>query len=207
MSVPPGTLPGGRLKKSPRRPGSEGEAFESQTGSPRPNTIQRLIQRVAATPVASAVLSALLHRVDRCVLWASHGRATATSWLSGLPVVALTTTGARSRRLRTVPLVGLFEGSNVVVVASNFGSRRHPSWCLNLRARPEAVLTYRGRAFSVRAQEAAGEEYDRCWAMALQRYAGFQAYARRSRGRRIPVVLLRLQGAMQGVEAQPPSGA
>jgi deazaflavin-dependent oxidoreductase (nitroreductase family) len=118
-------------------------------------------------------------------------------------VVVLTTTGARSRRPRSVPLVGLFKGDDVVVVASNFGSRRHPSWCLNLRARPEALLTYGGRAFSVRAREAAGEEYDRCWAMALQRYAGFQAYAHRSRGRRIPVVLLRLQG----VEAQPPSGA
>jgi deazaflavin-dependent oxidoreductase (nitroreductase family) len=160
----------------------------------RANTIQRLIQRVAATTAASAVLAALLHRVDRCILWASHGRATATSWLSGLPVVVLTTTGARSRRLRSVPLVGLFEGGHVVVVASNFGSRRHPSWCLNLRARPEAVLTYRGRTFSVTARETAGEEYDRCWAMALQRYSGFQAYARRSGGRRIPILLLHPQG-------------
>jgi deazaflavin-dependent oxidoreductase (nitroreductase family) len=167
--------------------------------------IQRLIQRLAATPVASIVLAALLHRVDRSFLWASRGRATATSWLSGLPVVVLTTIGARSRRPRSVPLVGLFQGGEVVVVASNFGSRRHPSWCLNLRAFPEAVLTHRGRAFNVRAREAAGEEYDRCWAMALKRYAGFQAYARRSRGRRIPVVLLRLEGAMQGVEALLPS--
>jgi deazaflavin-dependent oxidoreductase (nitroreductase family) len=201
--MPPEILPGGKLEKSLLGRGSEEGLFEPQTGSLRPNTIQRLIQRIAATSVASAVLAALLHRVDRSVLWASHGRATATSLLSGLPVVVLTTTGARSRRLRSVPLVGLFEGGNVVVVASNFGSWRHPSWCLNLRACPEALLTYGGRAFSVRAQEAAGEEYDRCWAMALQRYAGFQAYAHRSRGRRIPVVLLRLQG----VEAQPPSGA
>jgi len=203
----PGTLPGGKLEQFPLGRGSEEGLFEPQTGSLRPNTIQRLIQRVAATPAASAVLSALLHRVDRYVLWASHGRATATSWLSGLPVVVLTTTGARSRRLRTVPLVGLFEGGNVVVVASNFGSRRHPSWCLNLRARPEAVLTYRGRDFSVRAREAAGEEYDRCWAMALQRYPGFQAYARRSGGRRIPVVVLRLQGTTHGVEAHSTSSA
>jgi deazaflavin-dependent oxidoreductase (nitroreductase family) len=187
------------------RRGSEGALFESQAGLPRPNTIQRLIQRVAATPVASAVLAVLLHRVDRSVLWASHGRATATSWLSGLPVVVLTTIGARSHRPRSVPLVGLFKGGEVVVVASNFGSRHHPSWCLNLRAFPEAILTHRGRAFNVRAREAAGEEYDGCWAMALQRYAGFQAYARRSRGRRIPVVLLRPQGAMPMVDPQRPT--
>ena len=199
--MPLGNHPGGTFVEPPSHRGSVDRIVEPLIGPVRPNTIQRLIQRVAATPAASAVLAALLHRVDRCVLWASHGRATATAWLSGLPVVVLTTTGARSGRLRSVPLVGLFEGGDVVVVASNFGSRRHPSWCLNLRARPEAVLAYRGRAFNVTSREAAGDDYDRYWAMALQRYSGFQSYARRSRGRRMPVVLLRLQRTTQGGEA------
>ena len=181
------------------------EIVEPQAGSVRPNTFQRLIQRAAATPAASAVLAAVLHRVDQFVLWASKRRATATSWLSGLPVVVLTTTGARSGRLRSVPLVGLFDGDDVVVVASNFGSRRHPSWCLNLRTRPAAVLTYRGRAFGVTAREAAGKEYERCWAMALQRYPGFQAYARRSRGRRIPVLRLHPEGTT--LEEQAPTAS
>jgi deazaflavin-dependent oxidoreductase (nitroreductase family) len=199
--MPLGNHPGGRFVEPPSHGGSVDRIVEPLIGSVRPNTIQRLIQRVAATPAASAVLAALLHRVDRCVLWASHGRATATSWLSGLPVVVLTTTGARSGRLRSVPLVGLFEGGEAVVVASNFGSRRHPSWCLNLRARPEAVLTYRGRALSVTARETAGDDYDRYWAMALQRYSGFQAYARRSRGRRIPIILLHPRGTTARREA------
>lgn len=205
MSASPWATLGGNSNKSPLNRGSGDGIVEPAAGSVRPNTFQRLIQRVAASPAASAVLTALLHRVDRFVLWASHGRATATSWLSGLPVVVLTTTGARSRRLRSVPLVGLFEGDHVAVVASNFGSPRHPSWCFNLRAIPEAVLTYRGRAFRVTAREVSAEEYERYWAMALQRYSGFQAYALRSRGRRIPVILLHRQGTT--LEEQAPTAS
>ena len=136
------------------------------------------------------LLAVVLHRLDRILLWSTRGRATVTSLLTALPVVVLTTTGARSRRPRSVPLVGIRVGDDMLVVASNFGARYHPAWCLNLRAEPRAIVTYRGRSVGVTAREAGPEERSRYWSLALQHYAGFEAYARRASGRQIPLVIL-----------------
>ncbi len=58
--------------------------------------------------------------------------------LGKAPVLLLTTTGRKSGRRRTTPLVYLPDGDNMVVIASNGGSDRHPDWWLNLMvAQPE----------------------------------------------------------------------
>src|SRR5215831_11916000 len=64
--------------------------------------------------------------------------------LANSPVLLLTTTGRRSRKQRTVPLLYLIDGSNVVLVASNGGAVRHPAWWLNLQTTPEAWIQIRG---------------------------------------------------------------
>ena len=60
----------------------------------------------AATRVGAWLFVRVLHRVDRLAFRLSRGRRTVTSVLSGLPVVMLTTTGARSGLARTVPVLG-----------------------------------------------------------------------------------------------------
>ena len=45
---------------------------------------------------------------------------------------------------RTVPFLGLPDGEGVVVIASNYGRRRHPAWYHNLRAHPEATVAVGG---------------------------------------------------------------
>jgi deazaflavin-dependent oxidoreductase (nitroreductase family) len=171
---------------------------EWTTGEHPPNLLQRGVQRAAATLVASAVLAAVLPHVDRAVLRLTRGRRTATSALTGLPVVFLTTIGARSGRRRTTPLVAIFADGAVLVVASNFGNKRDPVWCLNLRANPHATVTYLGSPTEVAASEVRTEEYAAYWSMALATYAGFAAYARRASGRHIPLLLLRRRPAEVG---------
>ena len=56
------------------------------------------------------------------------------------PVLLLTTTGRRSAKQRTVPLLYLMDGPNVVLVASNGGAVRHPTWWLNLQTTSEAWI-------------------------------------------------------------------
>ena len=90
------------------------------------------------------------------------------SWLSGLPVVMLTTTGARTGQQRTLPVIAVPDGDNLVVIASNWGQRRHPAWYHNLRAHPEATVTVGGVSRRVRAHEAVGEERDRLWQRDLE---------------------------------------
>jgi F420H(2)-dependent quinone reductase len=55
----------------------------------------------------------------------------------GAPICLLTTTGRRSGRQRTVPLLYVPDGDDlVVVVASRGGMGSHPAWYLNLLANP-----------------------------------------------------------------------
>lgn len=83
----------------------------------------------------------VLHHIDRPLYRLTRGRHSFVSLVSGLPVVMLTTTGARTRQQRVSPVVGLPDGDNLAVIASNWGQRHHPAWYHNLRACPEATVT------------------------------------------------------------------
>jgi deazaflavin-dependent oxidoreductase (nitroreductase family) len=78
----------------------------------------------------------------------------------------------------------------IVLVASTGGGRRHPGWLFNLRARPGVRFLSREHGWrAYRAYEASGEERERCWALAADFYAGYDAYAERT-AREIGVVVL-----------------
>jgi deazaflavin-dependent oxidoreductase (nitroreductase family) len=110
--------------------------------------------------------------------------------IGGGPVLLLTTTGRKSGKKRTVPLLYLEDGENLVVVASNGGTAAHPAWWLNLRVDPEATVEIGGRKLRVRAENAAPEEKERLWPRLVAMYSGYEAYRHRT-DREIPVVLLR----------------
>ena len=153
------------------------------------NPVQRLFRNAASTPALARVFSRVLYRVDRPVIRLSGGRTSVTAALTGLPIVELTTTGARTGLPRTMPIVGIPDGDRLVLVASYYGSPKHPAWYHNLRAHPECTVRYRGRELAMRAYEAEGEERDRLWALDLTVYPTRARYAEWS-GRRIPVMVL-----------------
>jgi deazaflavin-dependent oxidoreductase (nitroreductase family) len=105
-------------------------------------------------------------------------------------ILLLTTTGRRTGRRRTVPLVYAAAGDALVLVASMGGEPRHPAWFHNLQAHPEAEVELRGRERRrVRARVAEGEERDRLWRQMVALCSPYETYARRT-ARRIPVVVL-----------------
>lgn len=153
--------------------------------------MRRVLLRFAASGPGAWLFSRVLQRLDEPVLRLTRGRATLASLLAGLPVVVLTTTGARSGQARSVPLVGLPVGpSEFAVIASNFGRRHHPAWSYNLRAQPEATLTISGRPRAVRATIPEGERRDAIWRQALEVYPGYADYARRASHRDVVVWVL-----------------
>jgi len=111
--------------------------------------------------------------------------------LAGGPVLLLTTTGRKSGRERTVPLLYLPDGENLVIVGSNGGTATHPAWWLNLRSNPEATVEIGGWKMRVRAEEAGPAEKERLWPSLVEMYGGYEGYRRRT-DREIPVVILRL---------------
>jgi deazaflavin-dependent oxidoreductase (nitroreductase family) len=159
-------------------------------GDPKIPRWRRVIQKLAATGWASWFLSRTLRHLDRPFLHLSHNRVSLTSLLTGLPVVVLTSTGAKSGLPRITPLVGIPDGDSVVLVASNFGSDSHPSWYYNLHAHPQATLTVEGRTGTYFAREAVGDEREHYWSKAVELYRGFESYRQRSSGRVIPILIL-----------------
>ena len=118
------------------------------------------------------------------------GRHTFASLLSGLPVVMLTTTGARSGPQRTVPVLGFPTADGLVVIASNYGQDHHPAWYHNLRCPPRGRGDGRERTHRFRAVETQGEQRERIWQEGLRIYPGWSTYERRAAHRRIAVFVL-----------------
>jgi deazaflavin-dependent oxidoreductase (nitroreductase family) len=118
------------------------------------------------------------------------GRVGAT--FSGAPVLLLITTGRKSGKRRTWPLVYMRDGEDIVIVASNAGNDQHPAWWLNLRDNPEAEIRIGSENKRVLAETASAEEKSRLWRLVVGMYAGFEDY-QRGTDREIPVVVLRPQ--------------
>jgi deazaflavin-dependent oxidoreductase (nitroreductase family) len=155
-----------------------------------PGLLRRLVQKAAAIVPMSLVPARTLPRIDRGFYRLSRGRTTFSAWISGLPIVMLTTTGARTGQPRTLPVLGLTEGDRLVLIASNFGRTSNPGWYHNLLAHPEAVVTWQGLAVAMRARELIGEERQRYVARGLQVYPRWEQYHQRAAPREVPVIML-----------------
>ena len=156
----------------------------------RANALQRFLRRFAGSGPGSWLFARVLHRIDRPVYRLTRGRQTFASLVSGIPVVMLTTTGARSGQQRTVPVLGLPTAEGLAVIASNFGQQRHPAWYHNLRADPQASVTVDGATRRCRAVEASGDRRAAIWQEGLRVYPGWSQYERRATQRRIAVFVL-----------------
>jgi deazaflavin-dependent oxidoreductase (nitroreductase family) len=109
--------------------------------------------------------------------------------MAGGPVLLLTTSGRKSGRSWTVPVLDQIDAERWVVIASTGGAARHPGWWLNLRSQPEATVQIGRETYPVTATETAGAERERLWRQMADMYQGYDGYARKTT-RTIPVVLL-----------------
>jgi F420H(2)-dependent quinone reductase len=105
------------------------------------------------------------------------------------PVLLLTTTGRKSGKPRTTPLLYARAGDGYVLIASKGGAERDPLWYRNLQATPRAEIQVGRKTKQVRARTAEGEDRDRLWRALTDLYAGYDEYAKKT-SRTIPVVVL-----------------
>lgn len=101
----------------------------------------------------------------------------------------LTTTGRKSGRSHTVPLLYLEDDARFVVIASYGGRRDHPDWYYNLMADPKAVLQVLDQRTPVTARTADAAERAEWWPRVVDAYHDYAAYQSRT-DREIPVVFL-----------------
>jgi deazaflavin-dependent oxidoreductase (nitroreductase family) len=164
---------------------AQGKILYAQAGP-----FRRFIRRFAASGPGSWLFARVLHHIDRPIHRITRGRHTLASLLSGLPVVMLTTTGARSGVARTVPVLGLPTPDGLVVIASNYGQRRHPGWYYNLLANPTGEVMLHGSTRAFHARVAEGETRARIWQEGLRIYPGWSQYERRASHREIAIFVL-----------------
>ena len=110
--------------------------------------------------------------------------------MGGSPVLLLETTGRKSGKKHTTPLLYLPDGRNMVIAASKGGANKHPAWWLNLRENPTTVAQVGDRTVEVRAEETSGDDRERLWRGLVAMYPGYANYQRLT-NREIPVVRLR----------------
>ena len=116
-----------------------------------------------------------------------------TGQFAGAPLLLLTTTGAKSGRPRTMPLVYSRDGDRLVVIASKGGAPTNPDWYHNLVANPEVTVELGEETFRARASVPGEPERTRLYDQQAALMPGFAEYQKKTI-RRIPVVVLERLG-------------
>jgi deazaflavin-dependent oxidoreductase (nitroreductase family) len=110
------------------------------------------------------------------------------SW-EGRDLLLLTTTGRKSGRPYTTPMVFTRDGDRLLVYASKAGAPAHPDWYLNLVADPHVVVEVGAERYDATATPLEGEERDRAFEAQAARNPVFAGYQEKT-DRVIPVVAL-----------------
>jgi F420H(2)-dependent quinone reductase len=109
--------------------------------------------------------------------------------LGGLPVIILTTTGARSGSTRKNPVMRVEQDGVYAAIASYAGNPEDPQWYRNLLAHPYATVQDGPQIRRVRAREVFDEEKQGWWAVADALNPSYARY-RADAGRDIPILAL-----------------
>lgn len=149
------------------------------------NAAQRVTQRIAASGPGAWVFQRTPYPVDKVLYKRTDGRLTVPGLMAGLPVIMLTTTGAKSGEPRSMPL-----GDDLAVIGSNYGQQRTPGWVYNLETDPAATVSYRDRSVEVTARAATDAEADEAFEIAASFYPGYGKYRARASHRTIRVFVL-----------------
>ncbi|MFC9686028.1 nitroreductase family deazaflavin-dependent oxidoreductase [Streptomyces sp. NPDC056948] len=108
---------------------------------------------------------------------------------SKMPVVVLTSRGAKSGKLRKTPVMRVEHEGRYAAVASLGGSPKHPVWYFNLKSDPHVELQDGPRKQDMTAREVTGEEKSEWWDRAVAAYPAYADYQKKT-DREIPLFVL-----------------
>ncbi|MEV6322063.1 nitroreductase family deazaflavin-dependent oxidoreductase [Nocardia sp. NPDC051787] len=114
---------------------------------------------------------------------------TEATTLQGVPVVLMTSKGAKSGKLRKTPLMRVEHNGEYAVVASLGGAPKHPVWYYNIKAEPHVELRDGTVTKDYTAREVFGEEKALWWERAVAVWPDYATYQTKT-DRQIPVFVL-----------------
>ncbi|WP_436774899.1 nitroreductase family deazaflavin-dependent oxidoreductase [Yinghuangia sp. YIM S09857] len=121
-------------------------------------------------------------------LYESSGGTKGTT-MRGMPVVVLTTRGAKSGKLRKSPVMRVEHNGTYAAVASLGGAPKHPLWYHNVVADPQVELQDGTERRDMTAREVTGDEKAVWWERAVAAYPDYADYQKKT-DRQIPVFVL-----------------
>ncbi|MGW3411703.1 nitroreductase family deazaflavin-dependent oxidoreductase [Streptomyces sp. NPDC000888] len=149
----------------------------------------RLVQKVSSTPMFARIAPHLIPALDRVVHRLTRGKVLLSAQM--LPGIILTVRGARSGVERRTPLACMPEDSSGagtsgsagpvswILIGSNFGRQDHPAWTANLRAHPDAEISWKGEDIAVTAHLLDGDERAAAWKAAVAFWPPYVTYQER----------------------------
>jgi len=143
------------------------------------------------SPTQERIASVFIRWMTAANTWiyrATGGRV-GNKFMRGAPVCLITTTGRKSGQRRTVALIYLQDGEDVILVASKGGMEHHPQWYLNMEAHPDVEVEMGTAVTPMKARRASDEEKAAYWPRLVEIYPDYADYQARTT-RNIPVMVL-----------------
>ena len=125
-------------------------------------------------------LHVFLYRTSGGKIWGSIG---------GNPVLMLTTTGRKTGKPRTTPVMYIHKDNEYLITASAGGADQNPTWLSNLNSKPEATIEMDGKKINVKAIITSGDERDKLYENFKALSRNFIEYEKKTT-RKIPVIRL-----------------
>jgi F420H(2)-dependent quinone reductase len=109
--------------------------------------------------------------------------------MKGMPIILLTTVGAKTGKLRKTPLMRVEHDGEYAIVASLGGAPKNPVWYYNVAKNPRVELQDGGVTHDYDAREVFGDEKAAWWERAVAAFPDYAEYQEKT-DRQIPVFVL-----------------
>ena len=119
----------------------------------------------------------------------SHGKLW-NKWPGGFPVMVVRTKGAKTNKIRNIPLIYVHQDGMPILVASLGGMPKNPSWYYNVKANPALKISTIHDSQNYIAEEVSKEKKNQLWPLICSFYPDYETYQNNT-SRDIPVFLCR----------------
>ena len=109
-------------------------------------------------------------------------------WPGGFPIMVVKTKGAKTNKIRNIPLIYVHQDDMPILVASLGGMPKNPNWYYNVKTYPEVKISTINGSGNFLAEEVSKEKKDELWPLICSFYPDYETYQSNT-NREIPVFL------------------
>ncbi|MBT3851951.1 MAG: nitroreductase family deazaflavin-dependent oxidoreductase [Gammaproteobacteria bacterium] len=109
-------------------------------------------------------------------------------WPGGFPIMVVETKGAKSKKIRNIPLIYVHQNGLPILVASLGGMPKNPNWYYNIKVYPNLKISTINGSGNYLAEEVSKDKKEELWPLICSFYPDYETYQSNT-SRDIPVFL------------------